>query len=235
MQDDRVWSRSNDWPESIAPGAPLGINKASGSFDLVLVHSGSRSLHRLFHAFGTDLSTPFNQFDFIGCFDPAHLIQQRVQGLQRKLWDHLLNNTDCFLRFGNTAKDRLRHLERLVEVKLLARILDIPLRTHEHVELLGASSQKSEHWKKLFDWLDSRQAISFFFLLHLPDAWTLSANLWLRTPGHEQKRTLSWTTHDEDCAGLFDSRQIIKIRSLAKLDWIELAFGGEDHGDAVGD
>src|SRR5215208_3143955 len=105
MQDDRVWSRSNDWPESIASRAALGINKASDSLELVLVHSGPRSFHCLFHAFGTDLGTPFNQFDFIGCFDPAHLIQQRVQRLQRKLWNHLLNDTDCSLRFGNAAKD----------------------------------------------------------------------------------------------------------------------------------
>jgi hypothetical protein len=44
-----------------------------------------------------------------------------------------------------------------------------------------------------------------------------------------------WPDHDEDRASFFDSGQVVEVRRLAKLDWIVLSFGGEQHGDAIRD
>src|SRR5215217_2037643 len=97
MKDDRVWTRSNDGPESVAARATLDVNIASGSLEFVLIHSGSSSLHRFLHAFSADFRALFDQLDFERCFDPAHVIQQRIQRLESELRNCLLNHTDRFL------------------------------------------------------------------------------------------------------------------------------------------
>src|SRR5262245_26502818 len=129
----------------------------------------------------------------------------------------------------------MRHLNQLSIFKLLASVLNIPLRDDRDVELFCPSGKKSKHWKKIFWRYNSCQPINFFSLLNLPYAGAFKANSIFRTSWREQKRTLTRPNQNKYCIRFFDSGQIVEIGSLAKFDWIDLLFGSEDHGDAVRD
>src|SRR4030095_8187095 len=202
--------------------------------ELVLVHSRPRSLDRFLHAFGPDLPGHANTFGLVWRFDPAKIIEDRVDIDEFHLRLPRVEAGDKILYPRDTGKRQL-HFFGVKTDHLASSVLKLIRRRKRHIEFLDATRAEIKRSVNIIEGGNAVKSIDTCGIFDVANTRAFGAEFPIRLFGCGHDRQLLFTYQDQQRPRLFDSGEIEEVGCFAISDSVWMFFVSEDERVGIAD